>query len=134
MKKLIKTEDFIEQASAKHENKYHYSNIVYPDLNDWIMPACPHHGPFHIIAIEHLNGKGCDVCVTESERNKERREIFIERAYKIHGERYNYSLTHWNGNNRELKINCYKHGDFMQLPEDHLNGHACPKCKNIQGQ
>lgn len=54
---------------------------------------------------------------------------FIERARKIHGDKYDYSKTDLN--NRDEKgrviITCPKHGDFWQLPSNHLNGQKCQK-------
>lgn len=35
----------------------------------------------------------------------------------------------------KVSIVCPKHGEFLQLPNDHLNGSGCPKCSNeIKGK
>lgn len=56
---------------------------------------------------------------------------FIERAKKVHGDKYDYSKTDLN--NRDEKgrvcIICLEHGEFWQLPSNHLNGQKCRKCK-----
>lgn len=56
-------------------------------------------------------------------------ETFIEKARKIHGDKYDYSRTVYNGNNvTKVKIICKKHGEFEQTPLQHLHGHGCQKC------
>ena len=56
-------------------------------------------------------------------------ETFIEKAHKIHGDTYDYSKTIYGKNNLEkVTITCKKHGDFLQTPFQHLNGHGCQEC------
>lgn len=57
-------------------------------------------------------------------------EEFIKRAKKIYGDKYDYSKTHFVKSNEKVCITCKKHGDFWQLPFNHLKGHGCPKCCN----
>jgi hypothetical protein len=56
-------------------------------------------------------------------------EQFIERAKKIHGDKYDYSKTDLN--NRDEKgrvcITCPKHGSFWQFPNNHYK-YGCKKC------
>lgn len=53
---------------------------------------------------------------------------FIERAIKIHGNKYCYNNVVIINSNTKIKITCNIHGDFNQLPHSHLNGRGCPKC------
>ena len=53
---------------------------------------------------------------------------FIEKAYKIHGNKYDYSKTVYNGRDVPVVITCPIHGDFLQTPHDHLSGCKCQKC------
>jgi hypothetical protein len=55
-------------------------------------------------------------------------ESFIERAYKVHGSKYDYSKTLYNTGSTNIVIICPKHGEFLQLPSNHLSGSGCPKC------
>ena len=63
-------------------------------------------------------------------------EEFIERARKIHGDKYDYSKVDYKGLYKSVCIICHKkdkhgkeHGEFWQAPANHLNGNKCPKCK-----
>ena len=49
-------------------------------------------------------------------------EIFIEKAKKIHGDKYDYSLVNYIKNNKKINIICTKHGSFFQIPSSHLMG------------
>lgn len=54
---------------------------------------------------------------------------FIENAFKIHGNKYDYSLVKYLKNNIKVKIICPLHGIFEQRPANHINiSHGCPKC------
>jgi hypothetical protein len=57
-------------------------------------------------------------------------EEFIKRAKKVHGDAYDYSKTNFIKSSEKVCITCKKHGDFWQLPFNHLKGQGCPKCKN----
>lgn len=56
-------------------------------------------------------------------------ESFIERAFYTHGNRYLYDLTKYNGAKDKLIITCRTHGNFEQLPYNHLKGKGCMKCR-----
>jgi len=53
---------------------------------------------------------------------------FIENSKKVHGNRYNYSLTSYSGSNNKVKIICPIHGLIEQRAYNHLNGIGCKKC------
>jgi len=56
-------------------------------------------------------------------------EIFIEKANKIHGDRYNYSLIDYKNNRTKVKIICKKHGIFEQNLKSHITKkYGCPIC------
>lgn len=60
------------------------------------------------------------------------REEFIGEAIKIHGNKYNYSLVEYNGNNVKVKIICNKCKNvFEQTPAIHLSGNGCSFCKTF---
>lgn len=56
-------------------------------------------------------------------------DMFVERAKKIHGDRYEYNHVHYQGRFIKVPISCSKHGDFLQTPGNHLCGKGCPECK-----
>lgn len=57
------------------------------------------------------------------------KEMFIEKARKIHGNKYDYSKVVYVNNKKEVIIICPEHGEFLQRSNNHLSGQGCPKCK-----
>lgn len=55
-------------------------------------------------------------------------EEWIEKARKVHGDRYDYSKVEYVDAHTKVTITCPIHGDFIQTPNSHLNGGGCPKC------
>lgn len=55
---------------------------------------------------------------------------FIKRAILVHGNKYDYSKVKYNLSSEKICIVCPIHGEFWQLPSDHLRGHGCKKCAN----
>ena len=53
---------------------------------------------------------------------------FIEKAKKIHGDKYDYSKVIYINNRTKVCIICPIHGEFWQTPSDHLLGKGCKKC------
>ena len=56
-------------------------------------------------------------------------EQFIERAKQVHGNKYDYGKTEYEGTDIKISIMCPKHGEFLQTPHAHLNGQGCRKCQ-----
>lgn len=56
------------------------------------------------------------------------RDIFIERAEEIHGNSYGYDKVKYIKMDIKVALNCPTHGEFLQTPFSHLQGHGCPKC------
>lgn len=60
-------------------------------------------------------------------------EEFIEKARKVHGNKYDYSKVDYKNNKIKITIICPEHGEFQQIPPDHLFGAGCPKCPRNRG-
>ena len=56
-------------------------------------------------------------------------EEFIKRAKQIHGDRYDYSKVIYVNAHTKVCIICPEHGEFWQIPNNHLKGKGCPVCK-----
>ena len=57
-------------------------------------------------------------------------EEFIEKAKKIHGDKYDYSKINYKGSREKVCIICPEHGEFWQTPSGHIyNFQGCPFCK-----
>lgn len=55
-------------------------------------------------------------------------EDFIERAKKVHGNKYDYSKVEYVSSQKKVCIICPEHGEFWQIPNSHLLGFGCAKC------
>jgi len=122
----LSLEQFIEKAKKIHGEKYDYSKVKYFGMHTRICIICPKHGEFWQLPYDHLQGKGCKKCGYES--NCLTNEQFIEKAKKIHGEKYDYSKIIYKDNNTPVCIICKEHGEFWQTPHTHLKGYGCNKC------
>lgn len=124
MKKLTK-EEFIQKAQKIHGNLYDYSKVNYINSRTRVCIICPIHGEFLITPNNHLKGVGCSKC----NRICYDTESFIKEANKIHKEKYLYNKTEFVNTHTKVLITCKEHGDFEQLPLNHLHGEGCIKCK-----
>ena len=126
MTKLSK-EEFIEQSKKIYNNKYDYSQVEYKNTGIKVKIICPIHGEFYKTPMNHLNGQGCPNC---SRLNKKMTtEEFIEKARKIHGDKYDYSKVEYINSSTKVCIICSEHGEFWQTPNAHIIAkHKCPKC------
>ncbi|WP_134351103.1 hypothetical protein [Flavobacterium psychrophilum] len=125
------TETFIEKAKKIHNNFYNYDNTVYTNKNEKIIITCKKHGDFEQVPNDHLRGHGCCEC---SGTKRSTTQKFVEAVIKIHKHRYNYDKVEYLNMKTKVIIKCKKHGDFGQIPNDHLNGSGCPKCKSSKGE
>lgn len=120
---------FIEKAKSVHGDKYDYTLTDYINNRTKVCIICPIHGKFEQTPKDHLSGCGCSKCY--SERRKKIRistDDFIQRAKKIHGDKYDYSNAVYNGAINYVNIICPEHGEFWQKPNDHLRGVGCFQC------
>jgi len=130
MGKTMTTEEFINKAKEKYGDSYDYSRTDYSGMFNKVTVICPIHGEFQTIPHNHLRGAGCKRCgIEKSARSRsDTKEEFIEKARKVHGDRYSYDLVEYKNSDTKVKIICSVHGIFEQHPTTHLGGHGCPKC------
>jgi hypothetical protein len=53
---------------------------------------------------------------------------FVEKAKKIHENKYEYFKETYIKRTEPIKIKCPIHGEFWQLPKTHLRGNGCTEC------
>ena len=130
LKKLLGIDNFIQKAAKVHNNKYNYNKSIYIKAKEPIEIVCPKHGSFWQTPNDHLNGKGCPECKKDKLHNLYAltKKEFIEKAIQVHNNKYNYDKVNYVNNKTKVIITCLDHGDFEQIPSDHLQGHGCPKC------
>ena len=122
------TAEFISKAKAIHGKKYNYSKVEYVNSKTKILITCSKHGDFLQSPDKHLMGNGCIRCGYEKVWNKDDSESFINKAKKIHGDKFDYSRVNYVNSKTKVAIICLKHGEFSQEPSSHLMGAGCKKC------
>lgn len=123
--KRLTVDDFIKKANVVHNNKYIYTNVKFNNSNDDVEIICPEHGVFKQNVTHHLRGHGCPKCAKNIPLTTEE---FVQRAIKVHGDKYDYSKSVYDRHNHKLCIICKEHGEFWQTPNSHLDGKGCPIC------
>jgi hypothetical protein len=122
----ITQEEFIARAKEIHCDKYDYSKSKYTVGDELIAIICPIHGDFKQKADNHLAGRGCDKCGGTSQLTSDE---FIIRAKQRHGDKFDYSETHYKNAQNKIGISCRSHGKFRILPFDHINSrYGCQQC------
>lgn len=121
-------EQFIVEANNIHKNKYDYSLVNYINSNTKVIIICIIHGQFEKIPNEHLHGSGCNLCNKKTIDTNLLTNNFIEKAQKIHGNKYDYSLVDYVNNTTNIIIICKIHGKFEQKPSVHLMNCGCRLC------
>lgn len=119
--------DFISKAKNIHGEKYDYSKVEYKNGQTKVCIICPKHGEFWQMPEKHLQGCGCPKCCKKN--RKYTTKEFVEEAYKVHKDKYNYSKVEYKDAFTKICIICPEHGEFWQSPSAHLQGCGCPKCK-----
>ncbi len=132
-KKLSHSRDrFIKDARRAHGDRYDYSQVNYINAGIKVIIVCPQHGTFNQRPVNHIREVGCKKCAFESiaaQRTLTTQE-FIEKAKKVHGDRYDYSKVEYKAMKQKVEIICPEHGSFWQLPLNHAreNKVGCPGC------
>jgi len=128
-------EEFIKKANEVHNNFYDYSKVVYVNNRTKVCIICPKHGEFWQTPDPHCSRKqGCPICRYEKSKQSIRKimgltkETFIEKAKKVHGDKYDYSKVEYENTDTNVTIICPEHGEFKQTPHHHLGGSGCPIC------
>jgi len=121
---------FIRISTEKHCGKYDYSQTVFKSSRGKVTIICPIHGIFKQLAKNHLKGHGCNRCARDTVGKKLSITIdeFVKRAREAHGNKFSYDCTEYFNISQKVIITCPIHGDFEQIPYDHLCGHGCRFC------
>ena len=123
--------DFVNAADIVYGGLYDYTKSKYKGNHSKLTITCRKHGDFIQTASAHLAGYvGCTMCVKENMRSHfaDSSDEFIEKARRVHGNKYNYSLVDYTNNAEKVTIICPEHGEYRQTPSSHLKGSSCPSC------
>ncbi len=142
-RKPMTKDEFIKRAQEIHKDengnpKYTYGNVDFINGQKNVSITCPIHGDFLQQPNQHLIGRGCRKCAFESMSSSG--DDFIRKSKEIHKDKngnpkYTYDDVNYVNSRTPVTITCPIHGDFSQIPKDHLNGRGCKECgKSTQGQ
>lgn len=124
--------EFVEEARKINGDKYDYHLVDFTRKTDKVKIICSKHGVFEQSVKTHLRGCGCRKCNIEERANKRRytKEEFIQKARKIHGNRYDYTGVEYVNSITPVEITCNVCGTtFEQRPSSHINmKQGCPFC------
>jgi hypothetical protein len=120
-------EIFIAKAIQVHGFRYNYSRVVYLGSAIKVEIGCSCGEWFWQQPHGHINSaNNCPFC---SISRKITIEVFIERANKIHNNKYDYSRAVYINNHTKLEIGCPSGQWFWQAPVQHINyKHGCNCC------
>jgi hypothetical protein len=131
--KKLNNNEFIEKAKLIHGSLYDYSSVKYINARTKINIICKTHGEFTQKPYNHLNGSGCIKCWGEltSKNQSLTTKEFINESMLKHGKKYDYSKSKYLNYHSKIKIICSIHGEFEQMPSNHLLGKGCKKCGTL---
>ena len=121
-------EIFIEEGKQKYNNFFDYSKVNYINNKTKVEIICPKHGSFWVTPKIHLKSNSKGGCKKCAGLEKYTTETFIEKAKKIHGNKYDYSLVNYINSQTKIKIICPEHGVFEIRPARFLCDRSCPNC------
>jgi hypothetical protein len=128
-KRKTQLDVFIKKCREKHGDSYDYSKVDYVKNCINVIIICQEHGEFQQRPDKHLASRGCPKC---SGHYTSTTEDFIIKSKEMHGDIYGYSKVDYKNSGTKVIIICQKHGEFEQIPCNHLyRGAGCPKCSLI---
>jgi very-short-patch-repair endonuclease len=123
------TKDFIDKSIERHGDKYDYSLVEYKGIDKKVKIL--YQGVvYEQKAGAHLYSSG----LVERVIPRRKREDFILSSSEVHDSKYDYSLVEYSNNNTKVIIICPTHGEFLQRPSSHLQGHGCSSCMESKGE
>ena len=125
-------EEFVNEGTTIHDGKYTYDNFIYTNIHEKSYITCKDHGDFLQSATVHIHQKcGCPRCgiIEQTAPRTHTKDIFIEKAIEVHGNKFDYSLVNYINMNTYVSIICNTCKNiFNQTPDSHLGGDGCPEC------
>ena len=114
-------QDLIIECEEKYGNRYDFSNTKYNGVKNKINVFDKEKGNFIVLTPDTLLHKNY--------KNKTRlnKENFIREARKVHGDKYDYSITEYINCRTKIKFICPHHGIVEQFPNNHIK-YGCRFC------
>jgi hypothetical protein len=116
MPKKLTQEEFITKAKLIHGDKYDYSLVEYQGVMKKVKII--YEGIiYEQIANDHLHGHRPEISHYTNNT-----EHFIQKAKKIHDNKYNYSKVDYINQNKKVII-IYEGKEYKQTPRQHIQGY-----------
>ena len=124
---------FIQSAIKKHGDEHDYTNTKVISSSDKVEIRCKKHNhKFQIDIYAYLGGQKCPKCSSEnySLLRMKSTDDYVEQAKEVYKNLNDYTDTEYKGGREEIEVRCVKHDyKYSVLPNNHLKGQSCPKCK-----
>lgn len=114
----VRKRNFIEKAKNIYGDKYNYSKVDYINNQTNVEIYCKKHDIwFKQLPLTHLSRSvGCKECQLEKVG-----DVFIDRAKKLYGNKYDYSKVKYVNNRTKVKIYSNEYNMwFSETPRSHL--------------
>jgi len=124
--KKLTFNQFLARATHLHKDMFIYEKESYNSTKDSLNITCLRCGKgFKQTPTDHFNcSEPCPVC---GKRYLDG-DVFIERANKVHKNRYTYPNLSFKSAKDHVLILCQVHGEFSQIADNHQAGNGCPRC------
>lgn len=123
---------WMERSYEKHKGRYDLSKVhlTYKNLASRVIIVCSEHGEFEQLAEGHMRGYGCRKCadIETSKIHLYTQEDFENKSNEVHNFKYGYGKSKYVKSIIPLTITCPTHGDFEQIPVNHMRGTGCSLC------
>lgn len=115
----------LEKIKSKYGDKYDYSLFDYKGVTNKVRIINKEYDTVHLVTPRSLISKGGGLNLLNAENKK---HYFLKRSKKVHGNKYDYTLSNPHRMSDNVKIICAAHGIFLQTPNSHFRGKGCSKC------
>lgn len=123
-----KTKNFISESKKKFGDKFDYTMTKYNGAKKKLIVICKFHGKCEQKPGNHFRSiHGCMKCSTNF--SKTNINEMLEKAKKIHSNKYDYSKVVYKSKCNNVTIICPKHGDFQKTIKNHVRlKQGCQLC------
>lgn len=133
--RALTTTDFIYKSKSRFGDKFNYDKTNYIRGNIELTITCPVHKDITLTPNQHSWLKyGCSQCDFEVPRIISKAKI-LEKAKKIHNDKYDYSHVDFVNVNKKVEIICPFHGSFWQGLYSHTkHNQGCMECSRFSNR
>jgi hypothetical protein len=127
----ITQEEYLERIKNNFGDEYDLSKLKFVNWKTGVLIGCKTHGFVEMNPHGLLYQKDrCRLCRGFDQTT----ESWIQKAKAIHGDKFDYSESHYTGMVKKIKIICPTHGPFYQNAGGHIlsGGRGCAECSGVK--